>query len=228
MFSCNSGEQQKESPVVASNKHTDFIPEDSACIGIIDASILSPERLVLTREYVRAHYGLRSVKMLPRGIIIHYTALPDLRQSLDVFEPDTISSRRSYVRQFGLLNVGAHYLVDTNGQVYQLLPDDFIGRHTIGFNSSCIGIENVSLTEDELTDKQVEANCMIVSCLRKKHPEIKYLFGHHEYMLDSLPHFSLFNELDTTYHPTHKVDPGASFMSELRSCLESKGVYLQP
>lgn len=221
IYSCGSDEQRDQSI------HKELIAVDSVSDKIEKVSILTPGRHKLTRSYVKQHYGLSDPYMVPKGIVIHFTALPDLRSSLDVFRPDTISSKRKYVKKYGQLNVGAHYLIDTNGGIYQMLPDTFIGRHTIGFNSSCIGIENVGLDENQLTTKQLEANCYLVLELKKKYSTINYLFGHHEYMFQDLAHFDLYLELDSTYGPTDKVDPGSEFMTSLRSCLKAKEIQLK-
>lgn len=219
--SCNSIENRR----VSVRKE---IKSDDIKLLIQPKSILTDERLKLTKDYVLKHYGLDSPYMLPRGVVIHYTAIGDFNRSFDAFKDDSITEKRRYVSRFGSLNVGVQYLIDTSGSVYQMLPDTFIGRHTIGFNSTCIGIENVGLNENELTSSQVKSNCLLLLELKNRYPSIEYVFGHHEYMIDSLPHFTLFHEYDTSYKPTVKYDPGVGFMESLRSCLLSEGVVFLP
>lgn len=194
----------------------------------IEHSIISEQRLALTKAYVKKHYGVSSPFMAPSGIVIHYTTVNDLGMTLRIFDQDSINSGRTYVAQFGVLNVGVHYVVDQNGDIYRLMPDTVIGRHTIGFNYGTLAIENVARDTSDLTPEQLQANIELVTYLKHAHPSIKYLYGHHEYMIDSLPHFSTYLELDTTYAPTIKKDPGPAFMSALRNGLQTKEIELLP
>ncbi|UCE05740.1 MAG: N-acetylmuramoyl-L-alanine amidase [bacterium] len=153
-------------------------------------------------------------------IVIHYTAIPTLQATLRTFKPVKIHSHRTYIKKFGELNVGVHFVVDKNGDIYSLLPEDVIGRHTIGFNHIAFGIENVAGDKTELTGEQMKSNARLVNYLVHKYPSIKYLIGHHEYMREKLPHFKLFKELDENYKPTKKGDPGEDFMMRLRVMLK--------
>ena len=183
-------------------------------------NILSEERLALTREYVQAHYGLDTHKLeKPQVIVIHHTAIPSLQGSLDVFKPATLPPNRKYIGRFGRLNVGVHYVVARDGTIWSLLPEDIIGRHTIGLNHLSLGIENVGANEKELTEAQMEANARLVAAMVRRHPSIAYLIGHHEYTVPTLPHYKLYKELVPNYKPTIKTDPGPAFMTRLRNRL---------
>jgi len=185
--------------------------------------LLNEKRLALTQEYARIHYGIDGFRMAePRMIIIHYTAFHSFRESLDFMRPDELSSIRGDIRSGGRVNVGAHYLIDRNGEIYELLPDDIIARHAIGFNHVAIGVENVGRGESELTDAQAEANVKLIHRLKSKYPSIEFLIGHHEYARKDLPHFVLFRELDPGYGFTEKIDPGDAFMSKIRAAITKR------
>lgn len=102
-------------------------------------------------------------------IILHWTCLPTLELALRVFNPEMLpanSPRRQEIPDD--LNVSSHYLVDRDGSIYQLMPENWMARHVIGLNHYAIGIENVGGIDgkDDLTEKQVEANAFLVCYLK--------------------------------------------------------------
>jgi N-acetyl-anhydromuramyl-L-alanine amidase AmpD len=121
----------------------------------------------------------------------------------------------------GALNVSAHFLVDQDGSIHQLLPETTMARHVIGLNHVAIGVENVGGAKGfPLTQAQVVANAALVCWLSTQHP-IERLIGHHEYR--SLEGTGYFDEQDPTYR-TVKVDPGDSFMAQVQAELVDTGV----
>ena len=44
----------------------------------------------------------------------------------------------------------AHFVIDTDGTIYQLVPLDTICRHTVGLNYTAIGIEHVGTSDGEM------------------------------------------------------------------------------
>lgn len=196
-------------------------------LKIIDRPIFNEQRLALTDEYCKTHYGRASHRLdKPQMIVVHYTASATLDGSYDYFLPVLLS--REDIRSGGAVNASIHFLVDKDGAVYRLAPEDVICRHTIGFNHVALGIENVGEGKDALTDAQIEADAVLIADLVSRHPSIRYLLGHHEYQDRTLPHFVLHTELDPTYKPTVKIDPGERFMATLRSRLKERyGIELE-
>ena len=203
------------------------IPRHKA--GITDLPVVTEKRLQLTGDYCRVHYGLDGYTLKdPRMIVVHYTAAPTLQESYEFFRPSELQAVRTDIRSGGELNVTAHYLVDKDGAIYRLAPENVVCRHTIGFNHVALGIENVGADSDDLTEAQIAADAMLIHDLATRYPTLEYLIGHHEYMDASLPHFTLFRELDPGYRPTVKIDPGPAFMKRLRSVLlENYGIRLK-
>lgn len=185
-------------------------------------------RRALTREYCKAHYGLDSeVLVTPKLIVIHHTVLPTLKATLETFRPERLPESRTDLQGHGAVNVGAHFVVDRDGKVQPLLPEDMVARHAIGFNHVALGIENVAKDADALTEAQLDADAALVEELLRRHPTVEYLIGHHEYADKTLPHHALFKELDAGYELTVKSDPGAAFMRRLREKLAARGVVLK-
>lgn len=193
-------------------------------------SIFNEERLRLTTHYCRVHYGTESAELDdPQMIVVHYTAFGTRDESFRFFAPprlDTVSRRD--IKGGGAVNVSAHYLIDRDGSILQLAPDNVVCRHVIGFNRSAIGIENVGKNAADLTAAQASANADLISRLVARHPSIAYLIGHHEYRKTNLPHYRLFREDDRSYRFTPKIDPGPAFMSRVRGLLrERHGIVLK-
>ena len=182
-------------------------------LEIVDKPIrFGPQRIVLTQQYLKRHYGIdvKTIEIKPRMIVVHYTALPTLSASWNAFNPETLPSYRPLIGKASRLNVSAHYLVDRDGTIYRLMPDHWMARHVIGLNYCAIGIENVG--SDDLTSAQLDADTKLIRYLRRKYPAIRYLIGHYEYRnFEGSP---LWLEKDPGYR-TRKSDPGRTFMEAL-------------
>ena len=111
---------------------------------------------------------------------------------------------------------GPVFLIDQDGTIYRLMPENYMARHVIGLNHCAIGIENVGGTNEvPLTLAQLEANISLIRYLKIKY-EIKYLIGHQEYIL--FEDHELWLEKDDSYR-TKKSDPGIQFMKDIREAV---------
>jgi hypothetical protein len=61
--------------------------------------------------------------------------------------------------------VSAHYVVDKNGDIFQMVSDDRSAWHAKAINSRSIGIEHVATASDRLTDAQSMASAQLVRWL---------------------------------------------------------------
>lgn len=177
-------------------------------------------RVELTKEYIKKRYNkvVEDINIIPKMIVIHHTALDDFSKSYDRLNPEILLSDRKDISNASKLNVSAHFLVDSNGKIYSLMPETYMARHVIGLNYSSIGIENVGGQKkgDKLTSKQLEANIKLVKYLKNKYKSIEYLIGHYEYR--KFENSKLWLEKDKNYR-TIKNDPHKSFMEKLRKNL---------
>lgn len=178
----------------------------------------SKQRIELTIKYIKKHYGLTvdNIKITPKMIVVHHTALNDFERSFKRMDEEILLSDRTDISNASTLNVSAHYLIDKDGTIYSLMRDDHMGRHTIGLNYYAIGIENVGgqNDEDNLTNEQLKANKELIKYLKKKYKTIKYLIGHYEYR--NFENSKLWLELDKNYR-TKKTDPSVRFMNQLKN-----------
>lgn len=193
----------------------------AGCSGnrIVDRPVPFPaERVELTRDYIRDHYGLEvdNIEIVPRIIVLHWTAGRTLEGDFNTFTPSRLRGRPE-LKAVSELNVGIQFLVDRDGTIYRLMPETWMARHVIGLNYNAIGVENVGgIRGYELTEEQLEANKWLVRYLAKKYPTIEYLIGHYEYR--EFEGHPLWLEKNEGYR-TVKNDPGEAFMSAVRAAV---------
>jgi N-acetyl-anhydromuramyl-L-alanine amidase AmpD len=187
------------------------------------------ERVALSREYAQRHYDIDApnIEIVPRVIVLHWTAFGTLAESFEAFDPVRLPPARSGIASAGDVNVSIHFLVDRDGTVYQLMPDTWMARHCIGLNYVSIGIENVGGVNsvDDLTEAQIRANAGLVRRLAERHASIEYLIGHYENLL--FEGHPLWMENDDGYR-TEKVDPGPRFMTAVRERVADLGLRRPP
>jgi N-acetyl-anhydromuramyl-L-alanine amidase AmpD len=114
--------------------------------------------------YALRHYGLRTYRLLdPHVIVIHYAETPDFQATYNTFAPDVPD-----IELHELPGLCAHFVVDRDGTIYQLVALGVMCRHTVGLNWTAIGIEHVGFSDAEvLTDrKQLTASLKLVRWLR--------------------------------------------------------------
>ncbi|MFC1743607.1 peptidoglycan recognition family protein [Candidatus Riflebacteria bacterium] len=190
---------------------------DSHPFNIIDKPIsYGADRKKLTIEYMRIHYGgnPKNVEIIPRAIVLHWTGNGAFMPIWNLFNRTHLGSGRKDIAGGGSVQVSAHFIVDRDGKIYRIMPENWMARHCIGLNHLAIGIENIGDgNKFPLTEEQLKANVALIRYLVKKHTTITHLFGHHEYRkMEKHPYFK---ELDPKYR-TNKIDPGDAFMTMVR------------
>jgi len=180
------------------------------------------KRRDLTKMYIKTHYGLEveNIKIKPKMIVLHWTAVMDFDKCFNRLDAEILLSDRPEIASASSLNVSAHFLVDRDGTIYQLMADNEMARHVIGLNFNTIGVENVGgegNKKEDLTPAQLSANIKLVKYLRAKYPSIKHLIGHYEYR--EYESSDLWLELDEGYR-TKKRDPGEKFMRDVRNAVD--------
>lgn len=176
----------------------------------------SEERDRLTQEYAQLHYGMSITEIVPQAVVVHWTAGGTWQSAYYTFCDDT--------RADGQVNVSSQFVVDRDGTIYLLTPEETtMGRHVIGYNWCAIGIENVGGIDnvEDLTPEQLEANAALISYLHGKYPTIQYVFGH--YQQTAARASGLYIEHVDGYYSL-KSDPGPIFMRGLRERLSPEGL----
>jgi N-acetylmuramoyl-L-alanine amidase len=75
--------------------------------------------------------------------------------------------------------VSAHYVIDRNGDIYQMVNDADCANHCMGANAGSIGIEHVGSETDSLAAPQAAASAALIRWLLQEHqiPRTN-IFGH--------------------------------------------------
>ncbi|HEX8104130.1 MAG TPA: DUF2817 domain-containing protein [Solirubrobacteraceae bacterium] len=124
-------------------------------------------RIRQTRAYARRHYGLNHARLIdPKVIVEHYTATTTYGP---VFNTFASNARDPELGE--LPGTCAHYVVDTDGTIHQLVRLKWMCRHTVGLNHTAIGIEHVGTSDDQvLADKrQLRASLRLTRWLQARH-----------------------------------------------------------
>jgi beta-N-acetylhexosaminidase len=140
------------------------------------------QRKVEMVAYARRHYGsfMEPTWRLidPRVIVIHYTDGPSFSSAYNTFASDTPDTE---LRE--LPGTCAHFVIDTNGTIYQLVSLAIMCRHTVGLNWTAIGIEHVGYSDQQVLGdrRQLTASLSLVRWLRCRfNIPIKDVIGHEE------------------------------------------------
>ena len=132
--------------------------------------------------YVRLHYGsfMHPTWRLidPHVIVIHYTESSTFSSVWNTFANDVPDTELHE-----LPATCAHFVVDTDGTIYQLVSLGTMCRHTVGLNWTAIGIEHVGFSDAQVMNnpRQMSASLRLVRWLRCRFDiEIKNVIGHNE------------------------------------------------
>ena len=151
--------------------------------------------------YVRRHYGsfMRPTWRLidPHVIVIHYTDSSTFQSAWNTFAADVPD-----VELHELPGTCAHFVIDTNGTIYQLVSLGTMCRHTVGLNWTAIGIEHVGFSDAQVMDdsRQFSASLRLVHWLRCRfHIAIKNVIGHNESLSSPYHHEDVPSLRDQTH-----------------------------
>ena len=196
-------------------------------IKIVDKPITyDSTRVRLTLEYLKERHGIiqHSPTIQPKMIVLHWTAAKTFSSTFNAFNPSKLpNGDRKDIAKVSSLNTSSQFLIDRDGTIYRLMPENYFARHVIGLNYCAIGVENVGSSNFPLTEAQLKANIDLVRYLSNKY-KIEYLIGHYEYIL--FKGTPLWKETNPNYQ-TIKNDPGADFMLKVRNSIKDlklKGV----
>jgi N-acetylmuramoyl-L-alanine amidase len=175
--------------------------------------------------YSLEHYGEDTyVLSHPKAIVEHYTETATAGEAYNTFAPDVPDSEFHE-----LPNTCAHFLVEPDGRIDQLVPLSLRCRHTVGLNWTAIGIENVGLSDRQILDDhaQMLASLELTRWLRCMYGiQLDNVIGHNEslsspYHRERVPAFqhqthSDFDHADMHIYRTrlaHLSCPAGSFAS---------------
>ena len=129
--------------------------------------------------YSLRHYGSSSWRLRhPHVIVEHYTANDSFSATWNTFASDAPDPELNE-----LPGDCAHFVIDTDGTIYQLVPLDVRCRHTVGLNWTAIGIEHVGTSDASILDnpRQLDASLALTVWLMSRfHISLGDVIGHSE------------------------------------------------
>jgi N-acetylmuramoyl-L-alanine amidase len=148
--------------------------------------------------YSLEHYGEDTyVLSNPKVIVEHYTETATAQEAYNTFAPDVPDSEFHE-----LPNTCAHFLVEPNGRIDQLVPLSIRCRHTTGLNWTAVGIENVGSSDQQILDDhaQISASLRLTRWLRCRYGiALNNVIGHNESLSSPFHH----DRVPAFQHQTH-------------------------
>jgi beta-N-acetylhexosaminidase len=137
------------------------------------------QRRAETAAYAERHYGLNTWRLVkPRVIVEHYTANDSFSATWNTFASDA-PDPELHERP----GTCAHFVIDRDGTIYQLVPLTTICRHTVGLNWTAIGIEHVGTSDASILEnpRQLAASLRLTLWLMTRfHISLPNVIGHAE------------------------------------------------
>jgi protein MpaA len=131
------------------------------------------------RAYSRRHYGDAKAKLVdPKVIVEHYTASTSYSSAFNTFAsnaPDVEFGERP--------GVCAHFVIERDGTIHQLVSLRWRCRHTVGLNDTAIGIEHVGVSDADVMGRpaQLAASLRLTRWLEDRFAiETSNVIGHAE------------------------------------------------
>jgi N-acetylmuramoyl-L-alanine amidase len=131
------------------------------------------------RAYSRRHYGIDDHRLRdPKVIVQHYTVTDTFPPVYNTFAPNQPDAELGE-----LPGVCAHFVIDRDGTIYQLVSTRIMCRHTVGLNYTSIGIEHVGRSDAQVmgNPRQMAASLRLTRMLQGRHGiESRNVIGHNE------------------------------------------------
>jgi N-acetylmuramoyl-L-alanine amidase len=116
-----------------------------------------PKRKAEMRRYARRHYGLdRYALVHPHVIVEHFTGTTSYRSTYETFAADVPD-----VELHELPGVCAHFVIDRNGVIHQLVSVRIMCRHTVGLNWTAVGIEHVGTSDAQVMSNRAQLSASL-------------------------------------------------------------------
>ena len=184
------------------------------------------QRKAETAAYARRHYGLDTWRLdNPRVIVEHYTASESFSSAYSTFASDTPDSELHE-----LPGTCAHFVVDTDGTIYQLVPTSIVCRHTVGLNYTAIGIEHVGTSDAQIlaNPRQLRASLALTAWLMARYGiQLRNVIGHNE-SLSSPYHHELVTAWRCQTHGDWTSGDMGVYRRKLAALVRRYGVLLGP
>jgi beta-N-acetylhexosaminidase len=185
-----------------------------------------PLRRAETAQYAERHYGIATWRLVhPRVIVEHYTASESFSSTWNAFAsnaPDPELRERP--------GDCAHFVIDRDGTIYQLVALTTMCRHTVGLNYTAIGVEHVGTSDAEILHdaRQLDASLRLTAWLMQTYGiALGNVIGHNE-SLTSPYHKELYAPWRCQTHGDWTHADMQLYRAKLRALAVREGVPLGP
>ena len=131
------------------------------------------------QAYAKRHYALDTWRLRnPKVIVEHITVSSTFASAFATFNADVPDAELHE-----LPGTCAHFVIDTDGTIYQLVPLSVMCRHTVGLNWTAIGIEHVGQTDAQVlrNSRQLASSLALTAWLMSRfHIKLGDVIGHNE------------------------------------------------
>jgi beta-N-acetylhexosaminidase len=166
--------------------------------------------------YSLAHYGTSAWRLdSPHVIVEHYTAGGTFSSTWNTFAVDSADPELG--QRPGDCS---HFVIDTDGTIYQLVPLTIRCRHTVGLNWTSVGIEDVATSDGQVfaDERQLAASVdLTVWLMARLHISLGDVIGHSESVTSPYHH-----ELYGPWRCQTHGDWVAADMDRYRGLLEAR------
>ena len=139
------------------------------------------------KAYAKRHYGLDTWRLRnPKVIVEHITVSSTFGSAFATFNADVADSELHE-----LPGTCAHFVIDTDGTIYQLVPLQVMCRHTVGLNWTAIGIEHVGMSDAQVlgTRARWPSSLALTAWLMSRyHIRLGDVIGHNESLTSRFHH----------------------------------------
>lgn len=167
------------------------------------------------RAYAQRHYGINSYSLAkPKVIVEHIAVASSASATRNAFVPD-----RPDPELDELPGTCAHFVVDRDGSIYQMVSLKIMCRHTVGLNYTAIGIEHAGFSDRDLLGNQRElaASLRLTAWLRCRYGiRLQNVIGHNE-SLSSPYHRERVPRLRSQTHGDMKLGSMRAYRRKLRA-----------
>ncbi len=174
--------------------------------------------------YAKRHYGINSWRLQqPHVIVEHYTASSSFSSAYYTFANDTPDSELHE-----LPGTCAHFIVDTDGTIYQLVSLGTMCRHTVGLNYTAIGIEIVGTSDGQIlgNPRQLKASLALTLWLTQQFQiKLQNVIGHNESLSSPYRH-ELYSAWRCQTHGDWRRQDMIVFRNDLRALAGKYGIAL--
>jgi N-acetylmuramoyl-L-alanine amidase len=151
-----------------------YVPRPPIVVKLIP---FGPARRAEMVAYAKRHYGLSRWRLVhPHVIVEHYTASQSFSSTWNAFASDAPDLGE-------LPGDCAHFVIDRDGTIYQLVRLDTMCRHTVGLNWTAFGIEHVGTSDAEILSdpRQLAASLRLTLWLMGRYGiQLRNVIGHNE------------------------------------------------